>query len=133
VFALGLTAFVLGQNIRGLILHRARPVWLLGRPLLHGWILIAVNVVLYGYICWLAFWFIRGTIGRERAFVVGWFVGLLLWPLSMLWPRSVVPIGHIGAFGLAVALLAALALLLDHSEAVDSSGTNERNLDATSH
>ena len=92
-------------------------------PLLYGWALIAVNVVLYAYICWLAFWFIRGTAGRERFFMVGWFVGLLLWRLKMFWPRSAVPIGHIGAFGLAVALFAALALLLDHSEAIDSSGT----------
>ncbi len=120
---MGLTAFVLVQEIRGIHPHRAGSVWLLGPPLLHGWALIAVNVVLYAYICWLAFWFIRGTAGRERFFMVGWFVGLLLWPLKMFWPRSAVPIGHIGAFGLAVALFAALALLLDHSEAIDSSGT----------
>ena len=120
---MGLTAFVLVQNIRGLTLYRVGRHWLLGGPLLHGWVLIAVNIVLYAYVSWLAFWFIRGTTGRERAFMVGWFVGLLFWPLSMLWPRSVVSIGHIGALGLAVALLAALALLLDHPKAVDSSGT----------
>jgi len=91
-------------------------------PLLHGRALIAVDVVLYVYICWLAFWFIRVTAGRELFFMVGWFVGFLLWPLKILWPRSAVPIGHIGAFGLAVALFAALALLLDHST-VDPSGT----------
>jgi hypothetical protein len=55
--------------------------------------------------------------------MVGWFVGLLLWPLKILWPRSAVTVNHLGAFGLAVALLAALALLLDNPEAVDSNGT----------
>ena len=121
--AMGLTALVLVQEIRGLHPHRAGPVWLLGPPLLHGWVLMAVNVLLYAYICWLAFWCVRGTAGRERFFMVGWFVGLLLWPLKILWPRSAVPIEHIGSFGLAVALFAALALLLGHSEAVDSSST----------
>jgi len=121
--AIGLTALVLVQEIRRLHPHHAASVWLLGPPLLHGWALITVNVALYAYICWLAFWFIRGTAGRERFFVVGWFVGLLLWPVKILWPRSAVPIGHISCFGLAVALFAALALLIDHLEAVDSSGT----------
>ena len=121
--AMGLTALVLVREIRGLHPHRAGPVWLLGPPLLHGWVLMAVNVLLYAYICWLAFWCVRGTAGRERFFMVGWFVGLLLWPLKILWPRSAVPIDHIGSFGLAVALFAALALLLGHSEAVDSSST----------
>ena len=112
--AMCLTALVLVQKIRGLYLHRATSPWLLGPPLLHGWALITVNVGLYGYICWVAFWLIRGTATRERFFMVGWFVGLLLWPLKLLWPRSAVTVGHIGAFGLAVALFAALALLLDH-------------------
>lgn len=96
---------------------------MLGSPLLHGWPLITVNIVLYAYICWLAFWFIRGTAGRERLFVVGWFLGLLLWPLKVLWPHSAASVGHIGAFGLAVAMFAALALLLDRAKAVDPSST----------
>ena len=120
--AMGLTALVLVQEIRRLHPHPVGPVWLLGPPLFHGWVFMAVNVLLYAYICWLAFWCVRGTAGRERFFMVGWFVGLLLWPL-ILWPRSAVPIDHIGSFGLAVALFAALALLLGHSEAVDSSST----------
>src|SRR6476646_2059319 len=97
--AMGLTALVLVQEIRRLHPHPVGPVWLLGPPLFHGWVLMAVNVLLYAYICWLAFWCVRGTAGRERFFMVGWFVGLLLWPLRMLWPSSSVPIGHIGAFG----------------------------------
>jgi len=123
VVALGLTSLALVQSVRGLYVHHAKSAWLLGTPLLHGWALITVNVVLYAYICWLAFWFIRGTVGKERFFIVGWFLGLLLFPLRMLWPRSAVPIRQIGAFGLAVALLAALALLLNDSQGVDSGGT----------
>jgi len=61
--------------------------------------------------------------GEIVFFVVGWFVGLVLHPLKILWPQSAVSISYIGAFGLAVALFAALALLIDHLEAVDSSGT----------
>jgi hypothetical protein len=109
--ALGLTALVFVQEIRGL--GRTGAGWFLGAPLFHGWTLIAVNVFIYGYICWLAFWFVRGTAGRERLFMVGWFAGILLWPLRMLRPQWVTVTKHIGAFGLAVALLAALALLLE--------------------
>ena len=69
--AIGLTALVLVQEIRGLHPHDAASVWLLGPPLLHGWALISVNVALYAYICWLAFWFIRGTAGRDRFFCGG--------------------------------------------------------------
>jgi hypothetical protein len=43
-------------------------------------------------------------------------------PLKILLPQVAVPVKHIGAFGLAVALLAALALLLEPSEAYDSGG-----------
>jgi hypothetical protein len=122
--AVGLTALVLVQEIRGLYIHhRARSAWLLGAPFFHGWTQISVNVLLYLYICWLGFWLIRGTAGRERFFIVGWFVGLVLWPFKILWPRSAVPVGYIGSFGIVVALFAALTLLLDHSDAVDSSGT----------
>jgi hypothetical protein len=73
--AMGLTALVLVQEIRGLHPHRAGSVWLLGPPLLHGWVLMAVNVLLYAYICWLAFWCVRGTGGRERFFMVVFIVG----------------------------------------------------------
>jgi hypothetical protein len=56
--------------------HRAHTRGWLLQPLdfvLHGWPLVAANVVFYGYLCWLAFWFIRGTHGRERVVMVGWF------------------------------------------------------------
>jgi hypothetical protein len=123
-FALGLTAFVLVQDIRGLLPHHHQPTWLLGPThLLHGRAILLANIALYAYLWWLAFWFVRGTAGRERLFTAGWFVGLVLQPLEILWPRSAVPISYIGPFGLAVALFAALALLLDQVPP-DSSNAN---------
>jgi len=50
--------------------------------------------------------------------MLGCFADILLWPLKMLWPHWAEAIGHIGAFGLAAAVLAALALLLGPSEVV---------------
>lgn len=124
ILALGLTALVFVQDVRGLRLGHAESRWFLGAPLLRGWTLVGVNALIYTYICWLAFWFIRGTAGRERAFMVGWFAGILLWPLRLLRPQWATAIRHISAFGLAVALLAALALLLEPSGFAESSESN---------
>jgi len=74
---------------------------------------MAANILIYGYVCWLGFWFVRGTAGRERFFMLGWFSGVLLWPLKMLRPQWAIVIKYIAEVGLAVALLATLALLLD--------------------
>jgi hypothetical protein len=93
--------------------------------MLQGWPLVAPDVLIYAYICWLGFWLIRGTAGRERFFMLGWFAHVLLWPLKMWRPGWAVAIKHIGAFGLAVALLAALVLLLNPSEVVDPSSTTD--------
>jgi hypothetical protein len=65
---------------------------------------------------------VRGTEGRERVVVLGWFTDILLSPLKTLRPDWAVTIGHIGTFGLAVALLAAFALLLEPSNVADSDG-----------
>lgn len=54
--------------------------------------------------------------------MMGWFAGVLLWPLKMLRPQWTVAIEQVGAFGLGVALLAALALLLNPSDPHDSDG-----------
>lgn len=117
--ALGLTAFVFALKI----LHwgHTQTGWLL--PLdfvLHGWPLIAVNVAFCCYLCWVGFWFVRGTAGQERFFMMGWFLDILLLPLEKLLPQWAVPIRHVGAFGLAVALLAAVSLLLAPSDVAAS-------------
>jgi hypothetical protein len=75
-------------------------------------------------ICWIAFWCIRRTIGRERLFMVGMFTNILLWPAKMLLPQWAFAIRHVGALGLAVATLAALTLLLDASNPANSNRAN---------
>jgi hypothetical protein len=90
-----------------------------------------VNVFVYGYICWLGFWFIRGTEGRERLFMVGWFASVVLWPLKMLRPEWVVAMRHIGVFGMAVALLAAVALLMVPPDLADHDGPADKSTSQT--
>jgi len=112
--AVGLTAFVLAQAIRDVLnLGNTPSGWLFPVDFVfHGWALIALNVLFYGYLWWLGSWFIRGTHGRERVVMLGWFAGILLWPLKTLPVGWVVEIRYIGAFGLAVALIAAISLLI---------------------
>jgi hypothetical protein len=52
--------------------------------------------------------------------MMGWFLDILLLPLEKLLPQWAVPIRHVGAFGLAVALLAAVSLLLAPSDVAAS-------------
>jgi hypothetical protein len=124
MLAMGWTAYLLAAAIRGIIRPR-HAGWLVPETILfHGWVLIVFNVVIYGEICWLAFWCIRRTLGRERVFMVGMFGNILLWPARMLLPQWASAIRHVGAFGLAVATLAALTLLLDSSNQADSNSAN---------
>ena len=111
--AVGLSALAFVLAVRDVLHLGHKPGSLL--PLdfvLHGWPLVAANVLFYGYLCWLAFWFIRGTKGRERVVMVGWFATILLSPLETLQHRWAMEIRYVCAFGLAVALLAAASLLL---------------------
>src|SRR5258708_7319923 len=111
--AVGLTALVFALAVRDVLLSgHSRGLLLPLNLLLHGWPLVAANLVFYGYLCWLAFWFIRGTQGREGVFIVGWFSAVLLPPLEVLQHGFTREIRYICAFGLAVALLAGVSLLL---------------------
>jgi hypothetical protein len=114
--AFSLTAFALALTI----VHwsHTKSGWLFTYGW-HGWLPIGLDVFFYCYLCWLGFWFIRGTVGPERLFMVGWFASILLSPLEALRPQWAV-VKHIGTFGLAVALLAALSLLLKPSDVADS-------------
>jgi hypothetical protein len=91
--ALGLTAFVFALAIRGGLHfgHTESGSLLPWDFLLHGRALIAANVALYLYLCWLGFWFVRGTAGTERVFMVGWFANILLGPIDFgdrrNWPQ----------------------------------------------
>ena len=121
--AVGLTACVLALALRDVLLSSRRRGLLL--PLnfwFHGWPLIAANVVFYGYLCWLAFWLIRGSHGRERVFIVGWLSATVLPPLELLQRGFTVEIRYICAFGLAVSLLAAVSILLRPTGIDDSAG-----------
>jgi hypothetical protein len=127
IVALGLTAFVFALAIRGgLHLGRTETGSLLPWDfLLHGCALIAANVALYLYMCWLGFWFIRGTTGPERFFMVGWFANILLVPIGSVRPQWARAIRHVGTFGLGIALLAALALLLIPADIPASGGRTD--------
>lgn len=119
--ALALTASSFALAIRDvLLLNHARSGWLL--PFffgLHGWPLFALNVAFYGYLCWLAFCFVRGTRGRERTFMIGWSVAVLLPPMERVRPEWAVVIRHTAVVALAVSLFAALWLLVHSSNASD--------------
>ena len=94
--------------------------WLISWPFVHGWLFVAINIFVYGWTCWIGFWLIRGTGGRERLFLIGWFAGIILWPVKMMAPQWASVIRHVGTFGLAVALFAALALLLEPPDVADA-------------
>lgn len=57
--------------------------------------------------------------------MVGWCTGFVLSPLKLLGPTWAGVIKHIGAAGLAVALLASLALLLKPLDVTDSSSRTD--------
>jgi hypothetical protein len=112
--ALGLTAFVFILAIRGPfhLGHTSSGSLLPIDSLVHGRALVAANLVFYLYLCWLGFWFIRGTAGLERFVMIGWFASLLSGPIQALRPQWAGVVRQIHVFGLGVALLAALTLLL---------------------
>ena len=124
--AVGVTALLFALAVRGgLHPYHARTGWLVPFGfLVHRWALLAANIAFYGYLCWLGFWFVRGTAGLERVFIAAWFVNILVSPLERLWPQWLVAIRHISIFGLGVALLAGISLLLNRSEAADSEQQN---------
>jgi|SRR5277367_294442 len=115
VLAMGWTAFLLALAIRSIVRH-GHTGWLVPQSVLfHGWVLVVFNVAIYGEISLIAFWCIRRTVGRERLFMLGMFADILLWPAEMVLPQWAFAIKQVGAFGLAVATLSALTLLLDSS------------------
>jgi hypothetical protein len=126
--ALVLTALVLVQSIRELDRGHHGSGWLFpASPLIHGWALIAANVLIYAWFCWITFWFVRGTRGPERFLILGWVSGILLWPFRMSWPESLA-IRSIGVLGLIVALLASVSLLLRSLDTGDPQGLKPESL-----
>jgi hypothetical protein len=58
--------------------------------------------------------------------MTGWFAGVALWPLKMLCPEWAITARRIGALGLAVAILAAVALLRTQPDAIDGDNPDRR-------
>lgn len=89
-----------------------QPQWLFPTTgvLLHGWWAKAASFLFYGYVCWVLFWFIRKTEGRERLWWVGWLASFLLWPLKMFLPQWAVASEIAEIFGVTLALIAAISL-----------------------
>ena len=120
--AMALTAYAFVLAVRG-GLHPGhnRSSWLMpASPILFGRPLVIANILIYGWFCWIAFWLVRRTAGRERVFMLGFFADILPWRLKILRPNWAVPVRHFAAIGLAVATLAALTLLLDPPDLGDT-------------
>ena len=77
-----------------------------------GWAL-AANVAFYGWICWMAFWWIRGTKGRERLLTVCWFSIILTEPLVALGREWSIALDYVDSATLGVALCAAVSMLFE--------------------
>lgn len=56
--------------------------------------------------------------------MAGWFAHLVLYPVEKLWPESGPVIQYVGDFGLVVALVAAVSLLLRPPPAADAVAPN---------
>jgi hypothetical protein len=120
--AMAFAAYGLVLAVRG-GLHPGHNMssWLMpASPIFHGRLLVIANILIYGWICWIVFWLVRRTAGRERVFVLGLFADILPWPLRILRPDWAVAVRHFAAIGLAVAVLAALTLLLDPLHVADT-------------
>ncbi len=104
---------MLAQAIRGLLHPAHAESWLITSGyLLPAWLTKVLNVVFYAAFCWGAFSFIRDTEGRERLFMVGWWAVILLSPLRTLSSQWSKTISCVDTFGLAVALVLAISLVL---------------------
>ena len=117
------TACVLAQGIRELLhpAHANCGLLITSDVWLPGWLATVLNVGLYAVCWWAGFSFIRGNQGRERLFMVGWFTFFLLSPLRTLGPQWCVTVNYIDRFGLVVALVVAIALVVRPPNAVGSS------------
>ena len=125
VAALVVTAYVLAVAIRGALNHhvskRLLIDWFFG---LNGWALVALNVAFYAYLCWLAFCFIKGTEGRERLFMVCWFIGILLWPLRTLRPHWSTAEHYVSSIALAMALCLVASLFWAREDELRTGGAS---------
>jgi len=110
-----LTGFLATLTFRDAFFHPARHShWLIRLDfMLPKWALLAVNGVFYGYLLWLCFAFFRIAQGKERVVVVGWSLGIVLYPIkNLVSTPAVIAIQYVEAAGMAAAFLAVLDILL---------------------
>lgn len=103
-------------------LSRAKPDWLFAGNWLHGWSLIAVNLAFWAYFCWLGFSDMQESEGRQRLFIAGWLMGIVLWPVEWLEPEWAEPVKLITMAGLAFALCIGFSALLHAPSVAGVSG-----------
>lgn len=104
-----LTAFVTVQTFRDAFLHPTgsshwffQVDWASPR-----WAMSAMNAAFYVYLIWLGFAFFRTAQGRERVVVVGWFIGIVLYPVKVLAVGpALLAVEYVEAAAMAVALFA---------------------------
>jgi hypothetical protein len=120
IIAVCLTGILTAVDLRALFIaapHKAS--WLLG-PLdswpLPIWSVIALNLLFRTALLWGGVLFLRGTQGKERLVVAGWFMSACLGMLNPIEalsaPPAIAVIRLLRTIGMSVAFLAALLILL---------------------
>ncbi len=119
IIAVCLTGFLAARDFRSAFSGAPhKSGWLI--PLdslpLPIWAIIIFNLLFYIYMLWLGFWSYRGTQGKERVVVGGFFSAALLGllgPIKALGsPHAITAIRSAQAVGMSISFFAALLILL---------------------
>jgi hypothetical protein len=112
IIVLVLTGFVATQTVRVALHNPTRhPDWLFPLFFIRAqWIVLLVNVAFYAYLLWLCFVFFRIAQGKERVIVIGWFFGIVLYPIKVLVSG---PAAFVIRYAEAAAMAAAFLVSLD--------------------
>lgn len=111
-----LTGYVAVLTLRSALWESPHPFhWLLpGEHLLPSWAVLTANLAIYAWILWLCVVLPKTLQGKERVLVGGWIPGLLLSPIQGVVSVSLAnAIQYLKAFGITVAFLVALAILIE--------------------
>jgi hypothetical protein len=126
VLAIILTAYLFTMAVREALFHQSSSYLLIDHFFgVKGAWLMGVNVILYAYLCWLAFCYIGGTAGRERLFMLSWFAGILPWPLVALKPEWSTAEAYVSIVAFGMALFSAGSLLAKRHGEPDRDRTPE--------
>lgn len=114
VTALCLTGIVAAQTFWDAIHHAEhKSYWLLDlNGPLPAFAAAALNMAFYAYLLWLGVVFCRGTKGKERVLVAGWFGALFLgWTQNVVSTSAAAVIGWVKAAFMLMAVVAAVDIL----------------------